>query len=60
LRSGGNQEAALSFEAGGLALELGQTVDLDQVLVEQVADAGELAIDQLDLSRFGVALRGVA
>ena len=52
--------AALAFEPRGLALELGQAVDLDQVLAEQIAHAGELALDQLDFLRLGVALRGDA
>ena len=52
--------AALAVEARGFALELGQAVDLNEVLVKEIAHADEFALDQNNFLAFGCLLRDEA
>ena len=56
----GDQLSALALKPRRLALERGQAVDLDQILLEQFAHAGQFALDQRDLLGLGGLLRGEA
>ena len=50
----------LAVETGLVALQRGQARNLHQVLVVEIADAGELLLDQRDLLVLGLGLRGEA